>query len=169
MARIIPLILAVVLWLGFAPSASAQVDNPNNSVLVPCSESSAFQARAANARNTTGDPLSGQKRFERYSNLLCGPEGLPHLVVDGSLSHAGEFITPSLLFLYIAGFIGWAGRSYLISIRTGKKPEEKEVVIDVPLAIKCVSAALLWPLAAVKELLSGELTVPEADIPVSPR
>jgi len=170
MRKLLPLLLAAALWFGAAPVAIAQEGVGVGANLVPCKDSPAFQARADNFRDTTGDPNSASKRFERYSEkYLCGPEGLPHLIVDGRLSHAGEILTPSLLFLYIAGFIGWAGRSYLIAIRDDKKAQEKEIIVDVPLALKCVTGALLWPVAAVKELQSGDLVVPETDIPVSPR
>jgi hypothetical protein len=33
-------------------------------------------------------------RFANYGSygLLCGADGLPHLIVDGDLNHAGEFL-----------------------------------------------------------------------------
>lgn len=166
MRTLLALILVTALWLGFAPDASAQ---ENVAGLVPCRESPAFQARAQSFRDTTGDPESAEKRFARYADKLCGPEGLPHLIVDGRLSHAGEILTPSLLFIYIAGWIGWSGRSYLIAVRDEKNPEEKEIIIDVPLALNKVVTGLKWPVDAVKELLSGELTAKEGEIPISPR
>jgi photosystem I subunit III len=137
--------------------------------LVPCSESTAFQQRAASARNTTTDPNSGKNRFERYSQALCGPEGLPHLVVDGRLDRAGDFIIPGVMFLYIAGWIGWVGRAYQIASKKSSNPEEKEIIIDLPLAISCIAQGPLWPLAAFKEFTSGELTAKESEITVSPR
>ncbi|KAF5192591.1 Photosystem i reaction center subunit iii [Thalictrum thalictroides] len=78
------------------------------------------------------------RRFDNYGKqgLLCGADGLPHLIVSGDQRHWGEFITPGILFLYIAGWIGWVGRSYLIAIRDEKKPTQKEIIIDVPLASK---------------------------------
>lgn len=161
MRRLFALLLVVCLWFGFAPSASADVAG-----LTPCSQSPAFQTRAKNARNE-----AAAKRFEFYaqSNILCGEEGLPHLIADGRLNHAGEFTIPSILFLYIAGWIGWVGRAYLIAIRDGKNPEEKEIIIDVPLAVKCSLSGFAWPLAAVKELTTGELTASKDEITVSPR
>jgi len=39
----------------------------------------------------------------------------------------------------------------------------------VPKAVSIVLSSLLWPLLAVKEILSGELTAQETEIPVSPR
>ncbi|KAK8641949.1 hypothetical protein V6N13_011316 [Hibiscus sabdariffa] len=79
-----------------------------------------------------------KRRFDNYGKygLLCGSDGLPHLIVSGDQRHWGEFITPGLLFLYIAGWIGWVGRSYLIAISDEKKPAMKEIIIDVPLATR---------------------------------
>jgi photosystem I subunit III len=165
MRKILAFIFAVCLWLNFAPA----VDASEVAGLVPCSESAAFQQRAATARNTTNDPESGKKRFERYSQALCGPEGLPHLIVDGRLDRAGDFIIPGLMFLYIAGWIGWVGRAYIIAARKSGNAEEKEIIIDIPLAISCVAQGPLWPLAAFKEFASGELTAKESEITVSPR
>ncbi|MGF1496204.1 MAG: Photosystem I reaction center subunit III [Elainellaceae cyanobacterium] len=161
MRRLFALALVICLWFGFAAPASADVAG-----LTPCDESPAFQARAAAASTP-----QAKRRFELYadSNVLCGPEGLPHLVVDGRLSHAGEFIIPSILFLYIAGWIGWVGRAYLIKVRDEKNPEEKEIIIDVPLALRVMAGGFAWPVSAVKEFLSGELVEAEENIPVSPR
>lgn len=166
MRKLLALILVVTLWFNFAPSAMA---GEGVAGLTPCSESAAYQQRAKNFRNTTDDPNSGQKRAERYAEALCGDEGLPHLIVDGRWSHLGDFIIPSILFLYIAGWIGWVGRSYLIDIRDGKDAEQKEIVIDVPLAIKKMLGGFTWPLAAIGELTSGQLTVPDNEVPTSPR
>lgn len=164
MRRLFALILILCLWVGFTPLASADVAG-----LVPCKDSPAFQKRAAAARNTTADPASGEKRFARYSQALCGEDGLPHLVVDGRLSRAGDFLIPSVLFLYITGWIGWVGRSYLIAARKSGDATEKEIIIDVPLALKCMLPGFAWPLAALKELATGELTAKDSDITVSPR
>lgn len=164
MRQLFAIAISICLWFTFVPVASADIAG-----LVPCSESPAFLQRAQNARPTTDDPASGQKRFERYSQALCGPEGLPHLIADGRWSHAGDFIIPSVLFLYIAGWIGWVGRAYLIDIRKSDNPEEKEVIIDVPLAVQKMLTGFIWPLAAIKEALSGELYAKDDEIPVSPR
>jgi photosystem I subunit 3 len=165
MRRLFALILVFTLWLGFTPSASADVAG-----LTRCSDTPAFQARAKTARPTTADPDSGAKRFERYGQALCGPDdGLPRLIVDGRWSHAGDFIFPSIMFLYITGCIGWAGRSYLIAIRKGKDAAMSEIILNVPLAFGCTLAAATWPLLAAKELMTGELLVKESDVTVSPR
>jgi len=165
MRRLFALILAICLCFNFAPSAKAL-----GADLVPCSESPAFQERVATARNTTDDPNSGKKRFERYSEALCGPEGLPHLIVDGRLDRAGDFLIPSILFLYIAGWIGWVGRAYLQAIKKeGGDVELKEVIIELPIALPIILSGFTWPIAALKEFLSGELTAKDEEITISPR
>lgn len=164
MRRLLALVLVICLWVGFTPVAAADVAG-----LVPCSESPAFAQRAQRARPTTSDPASANRRFERYSQALCGPEGLPHLVVDGRLDRAGDFLIPSLLFLYIAGWIGWVGRAYLQAIKKEKNPAEKEIILDVPLAIKMMLTGYVWPLLAFKELTTGELVAKNDEITVSPR
>ncbi|MDF5727285.1 MAG: Photosystem I reaction center subunit III [Rhizonema sp. PD38] len=165
MRRLFALILAICLWFNLAPSARAE-----GADLVRCADSPAFQARAQDARNTTSDPASGEKRFERYSEALCGPEGLPHLITDGRLSSAGDFLIPGILFLYIAGWIGWVGRAYLIAIKKeGIDVELKEIVLDVPKVLPLMLSGFTWPAAALKELLSGELTAKDEEITISPR
>jgi photosystem I subunit 3 len=168
MRKLLTLILAftlsLTLWANFAPTAKADLSH-----LTPCSESAAYQAKAKNFRNTTGDPNSGQKRAASYSEALCGEEGYPHLVVDGRLDHAGDFLIPGILFLYIAGWIGWVGRSYLIAVREEKDAEMREIIIDVPLAINKMLFGFLWPVQAFGEFTSGQLTVKDSEIPVSPR
>jgi len=164
MRRLLALVFAISLWFSFVTPASADVSG-----LVLCKDSKAFQERAKSAKNTTDDPNSGKNRFERYSEAYCGPEGLPHLIVDGRLDRAGDFLIPSILFLYIAGWIGWVGRAYLQSIKKESNPEEKEIIIDVPRAISFMLTGFTWPLLALKELTTGELTAKEEEIPVSPR
>ena len=164
MRRLFALLLVMTLWFNFAPEANALGTN-----LVPCKDSPAFQELALNARNTTADPESGKKRFERYSQALCGPEGYPHLIVDGRLDHAGDFLIPSILFLYIAGWIGWVGRAYLQAIQKESNAEQKEIQIDLGLALPIITSGFAWPAAAIKELLSGELTANDSEITVSPR
>lgn len=165
MKQLLAFLLALMLWFSCSSSASAE----DFAHLTPCSESPAYQQKAKNFRNTTDDPQSGKIRAERYSSALCGPEGYPHLIVDGRLSHMGDFLIPSILFLYIAGWIGWVGRAYLIAIRDSKDPEIQEVVINVPLAISKMLTGFLWPLAAVGEFTSGQLVVKDSEVPTSPR
>jgi photosystem I subunit III len=157
--------------------------------LVPCKDSPAFsrrldlsvkklETRLKKYENGTPPYLAleqkiaaTKKRFDRYSKggLLCGTDGLPHLIADGRWSHATEFVIPGILFLYITGWIGWVGRAYLIAVRDTDKPTEKEIILDVPLALGFMSSGFLWPLAAFKEFTSGELLAKKEEITVSPR
>lgn len=182
MQKLFALLLAVCLWLGFAPSASADVAG-----LAPCADTPAFRDRlertvkgyqtrlqkyssdSPSAANLQSSIDKARGRAEHYAGFLCGPEGFPRLIVDGRLDHAGEFILPGILFLYLSGWLGWAGRSYLITSKKSDTPEYKEIQIDVPLAIQSFAGALLWPLAAVKEILSGEIQEDDKKIAVSPR
>ncbi|MED6225723.1 hypothetical protein PIB30_096401 [Stylosanthes scabra] len=145
--------------------------------LTPCKESKQFAKRQkqsikkleSSLKNYSPDSAPAlaikatiektKRRFDNYGKqgLLCGSDGLPHLIVSGDQRHWGEFITPGILFLYIAGWIGWVGRSYLIAIRDDKKPTQKEIIIDVPLATRLVFRGFSWPIAAYRELLNGEL------------
>jgi photosystem I subunit 3 len=162
MRRLFALVLAVTLWMSFVPTASAYN-------LTPCSDSAAFQQRAKASLAVSKNPEQTKARFERYSQALCGEDGLPHLIVDGNLAHAGEFLIPSVLFLYIAGWIGWVGRAYLQEIKKDKKAQEKEIIIDVPMALKFMLGGFLWPLAALKEMTTGEMFAKDNEITVSPR
>jgi photosystem I subunit 3 len=46
---------------------------------------------------------------------------------------------------------------------------EKEIIIDVPLALKFSASGFTWPLAAWQEFTSGKLLADNSDITVSPR
>merc|ERR1739848_741673 len=80
-------------------------------------------------------------RFKRYadSNLLCGKDGLPHLMGNGDPEYFPQFLLPGLGFLYTTGWIGTAGRKYLRTVAKTKNPAEKEIIIDVPLALTSCS------------------------------
>nr|YP_010242048.1 photosystem I reaction center subunit III [Coscinodiscus granii]QTI82963.1 photosystem I reaction center subunit III [Coscinodiscus granii] len=110
-------------------------------------------------------------RFDKYgrSDLLCGTDGLPHLIADGRWSHAAEFILPGFGFIYISGWIGWVGRKYLRAISTTKNPTESEIIINVPLALKIMTTGYIWPISAWQELVSQELVAPSDEVTVSPR
>ena len=176
----------------FAPiliSATPLAVSADVSGLTPCKDSAGFKKRLdGSVKKLTGRLASYDEgtpaylaleaqidktkvRFDKYGKqgLLCGADGLPHLIADGRPSHAGEFVVPGVLFLYIAGYIGWAGRSYLQFAKKTDKPNENEIIINVPVAVGMMSASFLWPLAAWKELVSGELLVPSNEVTVSPR
>ena len=157
-SKVFAVALCGYLLLGFAPLAHASLAG-----LTPCSENVRFQSRAKTAKTA-----SAQARFERYGQALCGSDGLPHLVVDGRWSHAGDFMLPGIDFLYITGCIGWAGRSYIQAVK-GKDANMKEIQIDLPIALKCTLDAAKWPLAAFAELTSNKLTEDDSKVTVSPR
>ena len=176
--------LLVCSFLTFPSLAKADVAG-----LTPCGQSKEFQRRLDGSvkklqsrlsKYEAGTPpaLALQKqidktknRFDRYgkAGLLCGTDGLPHLIADGRWSHSGEFVIPGLFFLYVAGWIGWVGRSYVQFARTADKPTEKEIIIDVPVALSFVSTGFIWPFSAFKEFTSGNLIAPADEITVSPR
>ena len=157
--------------------------------LTPCKDSTVFKRRLDQSVKKLSNRLSNyeegtpaylalqvqieqtQARFDKYGKqgLLCGADGLPHLITDGRWSHSGEFLLPAFAFLYITGWIGWVGRSYLQFTRTTDKPNENEIIIDVPVALGIMSSGFLWPLSAWNELTSGKLLVPGDEITVSPR
>ena len=112
-----------------------------------------------------------QARFDKYSRseLLCGADGLPHLIADGRWSHAAEFILPGFGFIYISGWIGWVGRKYLRAVSTTKNPAESEIIINVPLALKIMATGYIWPISAWQELVSNELIASDSEVTVSPR
>ena len=97
--------------------------------LTPCSENARFQARAKTASTPKPKPVLS------VTAKRCAADGLPHLIVDGRWSHAGDFMIPGVMFLYIAGCIGWAGREYLKATR-GKGANMKEIQIDLSVALK---------------------------------
>jgi photosystem I subunit 3 len=157
--------------------------------LVPCNESPVFTKRLEASikklegrvkKYEVGSPPTlaieqqierTKQRFERYSNsgLLCGKDGFPHLITDGRWDHSTEFIIPGLLFLYITGWIGWVGRKYIGTVGKTTNAAEKEIIIDVPLALKLMSSGFLWPLSVWQEYTSGKLLADVSEITISPR
>lgn len=185
MKKLFIIICAMILCLSVNPfHALADVAG-----LIPCSQSSAFTKRLQNSvkklevrlskyDSQTPPALALQKqiektqiRFNKYSKsgVLCGKDGLPHLIADGRWNHSGEFIFPGLLFIYITGWIGWVGRGYLQAVSIMSKPTEKEIIIDIPLAMKFSASGFTWPLAALQEFTSGKLLAADEDITISPR
>jgi photosystem I subunit 3 len=157
--------------------------------LTKCSESPAFEKRLKTSVKKLEQRLTKYEadsppalalkqqiertkaRFDKYgrSDLLCGTDGLPHLVADGRWSHAAEFILPGFGFIYISGWIGWVGRKYVRAVSTTKNPAESEIIINVPLALKIMTTGFIWPISAWQELISGQLIAPKEEITVSPR
>jgi len=179
-------LLSLLLVLTLAFTSITKVDAAE---LTLCKDSPAFAKREKTSLKKLQNRLSkyeadslpalalekqinqAKDRFSRYSagNLMCGTDGLPHLITDGEWSHAGEFVLPGLGFLYITGWIGWSGRSYLSVVRKDPKSTEKEIIIDVPLASKIMLSGFTWPAQAWSELADGELLAANTDITCSPR
>merc|ERR1711862_651214 len=154
--------------------------------LTPCAESKAFAKRKkqelkdlekrlkkygadsspAIALKATIDRTN--KRFEAYgkAGLLCGTDGLPHLIADPGYAlkygHAGDIFIPTFGFLYFAGWLGHSGRLYLESTRN----KDKEIIIGVPLAAACLGKAFGWPALVIGELRSGSLLEKDSNITV---
>ena len=185
MRRFNLIILLFLSLLVFTPDqAVAEIGG-----LTKCSESTAFTKRLNSSVKKLEQRLSTYEadtppalalkqqiertkaRFDKYgrSDLLCGTDGLPHLVADGRWNHAAEFIIPGFGFIYISGWIGWVGRKYIRSISTTKNPAESEIIINVPLALKIMTTGYIWPISAWQELISGDLVAPKDEITVSPR
>lgn len=183
---ILSILFTVPLSFGFINSANAV---PNVGTLVDCSESAAFNKRldtsvkkleARLKKYEPGTPpalaleqqiMLTKSRFERYakSDLQCGKDGLPHLIVDGDVNHVAEFVLPGIIFLYTTGWIGWSGRKYLQTTAKTKNPAEKEIIIDVPLALKIMASAYLWPVYSWREFLKGDFVASKSEVTVSPR
>ena len=181
---------ALALTFGFATVDAAYADVAG---LTPCSDSKAFAKRKKNEVKSLQKRLKQyeagsapaialeatiektNKRFDNYARqgLLCGTDGLPHLIADPGLAlrngHTGDVLVPTVGFLYVAGWIGYSGTKYVQEIKKAAKPIEKEIIIDVPLAWKLLWAGLGWPVAAVAELRNGTLLEDDSNITVSPR
>jgi photosystem I subunit III len=156
--KLLPLFLAIILWFAAAPTASA------DGILVKCKDSPAYIERVA----SYPDNYYFNQPDRAYGEYLsCGEDGLPHLVI--SLRNAVDIAIAFSIFFYITGFIGWSGRAYLQKISQQKSQEQSEIFINLPLAIQSLTQGLLWPMLAVKELMSGELTAKDNEISVSPR
>lgn len=133
-----------------------------------------YEAGSAPALALEATKKKTEQRFDNYASygLLCGSDGLPHLIVDGDLNHLGEFVYPGIGFLYVAGWIGYAGRSYVMANKEVKRKGpggEGEIIIDVPMALGFMFNAGAWPLLAFNELKDGDLTEKADKITVSPR
>ena len=177
--------ILLVILITFAPKqALADIGG-----LTKCSESPAFEKRLKASvkkldqrlktfEEGTPPALALQQqierteaRFDKYSRseLLCGTDGLPHLIADGRWSHAAEFILPGFGFIYISGWIGWVGRKYLRAVSTTKNPAENEIIINVPLALKIMTTGFIWPISAWQDFVSSDLVAADENVTVSPR
>ncbi|MEO0646895.1 MAG: Photosystem I reaction center subunit III [Cyanobacteria bacterium J06650_10] len=169
MRKILSFLLAAFIGISFGFTSAispALAESPaySDTHLVPCGSSAAFNERMQNAPEN----YYFDTPYQSYAaNLLCGEDGLPHLQLR--FDKAVDVAIPFALFFYVAGFIGWSGRAYLLNSNRKSKPEEAEIFIDVLLATKSFAQGLLWPLLALKALTAGELTAPKTEVFVSPR
>merc|ERR1712187_1083532 len=84
---------------------------------------------------------NSKRREEAYGDRYCGKrDGLPRAIATGEIVR-GNFVIPGMMFLYTAGWIGWAGREYLQRTRS----YWKEMLIDVPLALRCMASGFVGP------------------------
>ncbi|GAX77784.1 hypothetical protein CEUSTIGMA_g5227.t1 [Chlamydomonas eustigma] len=180
--------LAAIVGFGSVDAAYADIAG-----LTPCSKSKAYDKRLKNELKTLNRRKKQYEagsapalaldatiertktRFVNYakSGVLCGNDGLPHLIADPGLAlkfgHAGEIFIPTFGFLYIAGWIGYVGREYLNIVKKEKSPTEKEIIIDVPLALNVAGKGAGWPIRVIAELQADTLTEKPENITVSPR
>jgi photosystem I subunit III len=181
--------LGIFLISIFFVNSNIQPANADFKNLTPCKDSPAYQKRLKSAVKKLDNRLklytpeskeylflkkeikATEARFTRYadSGLLCGKEGLPRIIATGQWDRANEFVIPGLIFLYITGWIGWVGRKYVRYASTTKNPFEKEIIIDVPVALKIMNSGFLWPVEAWKEFTTGDLLASDDDVTVSPR
>jgi len=99
-------------------------------------------------------------REEAYGERYCGKkDGIPRVIATGENVRGGVVI-PALMFLYTAGWIGWAGRSYL----RATQDKMKELNLDVPLALTCMASGFSWPVAAWQDIVNGEMVANDKDI-----
>ncbi|KAL9138794.1 psaF [Amphidinium carterae] len=97
-----------------------------------------------------------------YEGRWCGKkDGLPRVIATGEITRGG-IVTPALMFLYTTGWIGYAGRSYLL--RT--KDAAKEIKIDVPLALTCMTSAFAWPVYSWQDITNGSFVAKDTEIRV---
>ena len=100
--------------------------------------------------------LEGLRAFPVYNELA-----------NGKWDSVWELTIPAMMFIYIAGCIGWAGRTYLIKVRDRKDAAMAEIILDVRLAIRCILTSAIWPVEAHFEARNGKLL--ESNVTVSPR
>ncbi len=178
MRALFSFITSLSILLSFVPIAGAAKGlalNPERasteytaSGLQLCSENSRFLERASEAK--TPKDIT---RFNRYSKASCGDDGLPHLVIGPPLEpwgallnrgHEGDILIPGVMFIYIAGIIGWSGREYLIESKKNKNPSENEIIIDFKLARRCLAKGATWPFSANKQGRNGSLREKDENI-----
>jgi hypothetical protein len=104
-----------------------------------------------------------KRRENAYGDRYCGKkDGNPRAIVTGELVR-GNIVVPGIMFLYTAGWIGWAGREYLQRASAGKD-YWKEMLIDVPLATRCMASGFAWPVNAWQDIVDGKFVKKDSEI-----
>lgn len=103
------------------------------------------------------------KMETNWGERWCDKDDGTPLVLPAITNERGSVVAPGLIFLYIAGWIGWAGRSYLQRTQC----VEKELLIDLPLASMCMLSGFSWPVTAWQEIVDGKMTAADEDIPLA--
>ncbi len=181
MRRLFAILLSAFLIVGLASSANAAGPelNPDRestafeaSALTTCSENARFQERASAA--STPQEVA---RFERYGKVLCGDDGLPHLIIAPTIEpfgalymrgYEGNVLIPAHIFVGVCGIIGWAGREYLIAARATKNAAENEIFIDLDLLKTALIKGAQWPFMANSQGRNGGLRESNKNITTSP-
>merc|ERR1719499_398334 len=150
-------------------SSYASAKSQSISGLTPCSESEAFAKR----KNQELKEL--QKRMKKYE-----ADSSPAIALKATMERterrfnnygksgllcANDVFVPTLGFLYFAGWLGHSGRLYLEATRD----REKEIILDVPLAIAILAKAIAWPVMVSQLVASDSLVEKDENITVSPR
>merc|ERR1712232_45789 len=159
-------------------ASSQQLSAAGISGLVPCAESKGFaklqkneikalEKRIAKYEKGSAPAIALEEtkartvsRFSQYSKsgLLCGSDGLPHLVAEPGLAikygHTGDVLIPTIGFLLFAGWLGESGRTYLQDTQS----TNKEIILDVPVALASIGKAAAWPATVGSQLVAGTLT-----------
>jgi len=81
---------------------------------------------------------------------------------------------PNLFFLVYFSYtllVGLVGLEENISelVSDLSNSTEKEIIIDVPLALSIMTSGFFWPVSAWQELVSGDLIATDDTITTSPR
>ena len=186
---VVPTLITLSTLANVAPAQAAGKSFMEQGILEDCATSKGFDKRlnaetkkleGRLAKYQPGTPpylaieqrlTQTKTRFKTYadSGLLCGKDGLPHLVTSGDPAHAPEFLIPAFCFLYTAGWIGWAGRKYLQTNAKTANPTMGEIIFDVPTALKIMSSGFLWPVYSYREFIAGDFVASAEEITVSPR
>eukprot|EP00933_Yihiella_yeosuensis_P052853 TRINITY_DN5098_c0_g1_i1.p1 TRINITY_DN5098_c0_g1~~TRINITY_DN5098_c0_g1_i1.p1 ORF type:complete len:273 (+),score=57.33 TRINITY_DN5098_c0_g1_i1:79-897(+) len=148
----------------------------NSRIMEPCKNSKRYAKRikddiykisqkqkkypkGGNVYNRLATKIEGiKRRQEAYGDRWCGKrDGLPRTIPTGEFTRGG-IVIPAVAGLYSFGWIGWAGRSYLL--RTNDMM--KEIKLDVPLALTCMASGFAWPVLAWQEIVNGEMVLPDS-------